>query len=247
MDDTNKIIPSSLHVYKQNLEKALTAFLVARKKLGPQEAIYVCGIILPYVLEGFWCKVAAGFTGALTFSYEATIDVASKNLDPQFKKVFTNLRGLIIDALHDLEKLGLCNQLHEYFFASLQKHSSKNYGAILENEFKELNDEMKKETMVQGEKGLMQELVLSVFNESFKGRFKNMSDEQLIETFNLELSNPEWVSSRELFQLAICDEFENRHYDFSDIDTGDGLSFKKKIKLVGKKVVVQPKLFGIFG
>jgi hypothetical protein len=246
MNDTSKIIPSSLHVYKQNLEKALTAFLVGRRKLGPQEAVYVCGAILPYVLEGFWCKVAAGFTGALTFSYEETIDVASKNLDPQSKKIFANFRDLIISALQDLEKWGFYDQLHEYFFASLQKNSSKNYGAILEDEFKELSDEMKKETMMREEKGLTQELVLSVFNE-FKGRFKNMSDEQLIDTFNRELGNSEWVSLRELFQLALRDEFKNRGYDYSAIDAGESLSFKKKIKLVGKKVVAQPKLFGIFG
>ena len=70
-----------------------------------------------------------------------------------------------------------------------------------------------------------------------------MNDEQLIGTFNRELNNPEWTSSRELFQLALYDEFENRKYDYSAVVTEDGLSFKKKIKLDGRKIVIKKSTF----
>lgn len=244
MNNTNKNVPPSLRVYEQNLEKGLMDFLVEKKNLGPQESIYVCMTIRPYILEGLWTKVGAGFSGAYKFEYEQAIDDASKNLVPEAKKIFKNFKGLILDALSYLEKKGFYDQLHEYWFESLQRNSSKHFSDILEKEFKELSDEMKKEMVNREKNGLTQELVMSVFNESFNGRFRGMSDEQLIDTFNRELGNPEWVSSRELFQLALYEEFENRNFDCSSISTEEGLpSFKKKIRLVDKKILVAQSSF----
>ncbi len=248
-DKTEKYIPPSLRVFEQNLEKELVDFLIERKNLGSQEAVWVCMTIRPYVLEGLWAKVGAGFSGAYEFEYKKAIDDASRNLDSQTKKVLKNLRQLILDALSELEKKGLYDQLNEYCFkvwTRSKENSSEDFGQILENEFAELSSEMKNE--VNREKnGLTQELVMSVFNESFKGRFNGMSDEQLVDTFNRELGNPEWVSSRELFQLALLQEFEDRKYDYSAIETEEGLSFKKKIRLVDNKILVaRPSFLNIF-
>ena len=44
----------------------------------------------------------------------------------------------------------------------------------------------------------------------FKERFKNMSDEELIEIFNKDKNNPGWTNSRAMFQGALHEEIEDR-------------------------------------
>ena len=47
--------------------------------------------------------------------------------------------------------------------------------------------------------------------EEFKERFKNMSDEQLIETYNSDRGKPGWVTSRAMFHTALREELEKRN------------------------------------
>ncbi len=68
--------------------------------------------------------------------------------------------------------------------------------------------------------------------------FKGMSDEQLIIAFNREVGNSGWTCTRALYLSAIHEEFETRQYDYSIIGNKEGLSFLKKIKLIGKKIVI---------
>jgi hypothetical protein len=46
--------------------------------------------------------------------------------------------------------------------------------------------------------------------EEYKERFKDMSDEQLIATFNKDMGNPGWTGSRASFHAAMSDEFKLR-------------------------------------
>ena len=65
-----------------------------------------------------------------------------------------------------------------------------------------------------------------------------MSDEQLIEAFNHEVGNRGWSNSRSLYLSALHDEFENRNYDYSDIGELGALSFKNRVKIIGKKILI---------
>jgi hypothetical protein len=77
--------------------------------------------------------------------------------------------------------------------------------------------------------------------EEYKERFRVMDDEQLIDAFNREVGNSGWTSSRAAYLAALHDEFHNRNYDCSDIDGDSGTSLKNKIKLIGKKLVIEEK------
>ena len=71
----------------------------------------------------------------------------------------------------------------------------------------------------------------------FKEWFRGMTDNQLIATFNSDVGNLGWVSSRGYFHLALREEFEKRKYDYSTIGDKRSLSLKNRVKLVGKKIV----------
>lgn len=58
--------------------------------------------------------------------------------------------------------------------------------------------------------------------KEFQERLNTMSDEELIDAFNREVGNPGWTSSRAVYLVALHEEFEKRHYDYSIIkDNGD--------------------------
>lgn len=73
----------------------------------------------------------------------------------------------------------------------------------------------------------------------FQKRFKAMSDEELIDAFNGDVGNPGWVAARAQFHCSIHQEFENRGFDYSDIGNKNTLSWRNKIKLIGKKIIKQ--------
>jgi hypothetical protein len=73
--------------------------------------------------------------------------------------------------------------------------------------------------------------------EQFKHRMENYSDEELIEAFNSQVGNRGSGYTMVNFLSAIHDEFKKRGYDFSAVGNKEELSFAKKVKLVGKKVV----------
>ena len=68
-------------------------------------------------------------------------------------------------------------------------------------------------------------------------KLQKMSDEQLIDAFNEDVGNPGWVGARARFHSALREEFESRGFDFSVIGNKNSLSFSKKVKLIGKKIV----------
>ena len=72
----------------------------------------------------------------------------------------------------------------------------------------------------------------------FQERFNAMSDEQLIDAFNSDVGKHGWVSARASFHTALHEEFEKRHYDYSIIGGNGGLSWNKKVKLSGNKIVI---------
>ena len=75
--------------------------------------------------------------------------------------------------------------------------------------------------------------------KGFSARFRAMSDQELIEDFNREVGNDGWVSARAAFLAALHDEFNNREYDYAIIGCRQGLSFARKVRLEGKRIVLQ--------
>ena len=68
-------------------------------------------------------------------------------------------------------------------------------------------------------------------------QFKEITDEELIRRFNEQVGVRGWVSARGAYVAAIHVEFDRRGFDYSLIGDSISLSFKNKIKLVGKKIV----------
>ena len=73
--------------------------------------------------------------------------------------------------------------------------------------------------------------------EDYKRRMENYSDEELIEAFNSQVGNPGSGSAKVDFLSAIHDEFKERGYDYSAVGNEEELSFARKVKLIGKKIV----------
>jgi hypothetical protein len=78
---------------------------------------------------------------------------------------------------------------------------------------------------------------MSDADEVFRSRVRAMSDDQLIAAFNAEVGNRGWVTSRASFLAALRSEFKQRKFDLSALE---GLSLRRKIKLVNKAVVPIP-------
>lgn len=74
--------------------------------------------------------------------------------------------------------------------------------------------------------------------KEYKERFGIMSDDELVNAFNSEVGNAGWTSARSAYLAALHEEFELRGYDFSKIGNKEELSFRHKIKIVNKKVIV---------
>lgn len=79
----------------------------------------------------------------------------------------------------------------------------------------------------------------SKYSEELEKRFRNMSDEQLIDTFNGDTNKSVWITARARFHEALRKEFDNRGFDYSALLAGGGYSLKNKIKLMGKKIVIR--------
>ena len=63
--------------------------------------------------------------------------------------------------------------------------------------------------------------------------FKKKNDKDLIDSFNGEVGNPGWTSSRANYLAAMHEEFDNRLYDYSIIKSDDGGIFlRHRVKLV---------------
>ena len=73
----------------------------------------------------------------------------------------------------------------------------------------------------------------------FASRFRKMSDQELIDAFNHDFGNTGWVSARAIFLFALRKEYNCREFDYSAFSGGQGFSFPGKIKLEGKRIVLQ--------
>ena len=72
----------------------------------------------------------------------------------------------------------------------------------------------------------------------YKDRFKKLNDKEIADVFNHEVGNSGWGTSRQAYLVALKEDFERRGIDFSAIGTNDTLSFKRKIKVVNKKIII---------
>lgn len=77
--------------------------------------------------------------------------------------------------------------------------------------------------------------------EEYQERFKNKSDEQLIDSFNGQVGNAGWGTARMFYLSTLRKELENRNIDYSDVGDKEGISYAKRVKLVGKKIVIAEK------
>ena len=78
------------------------------------------------------------------------------------------------------------------------------------------------------------------YKEECKKMFSEMNDAEIIGSFNKEVGNTGWTTSRGIYLSCLENEMHNRLFDLSAI-SGNGLSFKKKIKLVNNKIVIDGK------
>ena len=77
--------------------------------------------------------------------------------------------------------------------------------------------------------------------QEYLEKFKKMNDKQLIDSFNNEIDNPGWTSSRANYLTSLHKEFNNRGYDYFEIGDDSKLSLKNKIYLLGKKIKILTK------
>jgi hypothetical protein len=78
------------------------------------------------------------------------------------------------------------------------------------------------------------------FNE-FIEDFNKCSDEEIIKSFNGQVGNHGWGTARSGYLASLHQQFDQRNFDYSAIGSSVRLSFKYKVKLDGKKVIIIPK------
>lgn len=74
--------------------------------------------------------------------------------------------------------------------------------------------------------------------EKFGQELSTLTDTELIDKFNQEVETEGWGTARASYLAAIHQEFKKRGFDYSEIGDERSLSFKNKIELVGKKILV---------
>ena len=70
-------------------------------------------------------------------------------------------------------------------------------------------------------------------------RFKEKSNQDLVDIFNKEVGNPGWCTTRAKFLSELRAEMLGRTIDFSLITHKDSLHLSKKIILVKDKIVFE--------
>ncbi|PVW16267.1 hypothetical protein [Marixanthomonas spongiae] len=78
-------------------------------------------------------------------------------------------------------------------------------------------------------------------NELFKEYMERMdaySDAELVEAFNGQVGNPGWGSARASYGAAIRAQLNQRNIDYSAIGDDRRLSYRNKVVLRGKKLVL---------
>ncbi len=65
----------------------------------------------------------------------------------------------------------------------------------------------------------------------FTERFRSASTQELVNSYNSQVGNRGWVSSKGRYLYALYHELKNRKIDISAIDTGGGLRLDQRIVL----------------
>ena len=69
--------------------------------------------------------------------------------------------------------------------------------------------------------------------------FITQTDDEVIRSFNREVGNPGWTSSRGAYLAALHEEFNQRQWDYTEIGDESGLSYKRKIRLFKTKILFE--------
>jgi hypothetical protein len=74
--------------------------------------------------------------------------------------------------------------------------------------------------------------------EEFSEYLKEYTDQKLVDRFNNETKGRGWASAKGIFLQALRNEMRSRGLDISSITNySGGFSLKRKVTLVGKKIV----------
>lgn len=71
----------------------------------------------------------------------------------------------------------------------------------------------------------------------YTDRFRDASEEELVEDFNREVGNRGWVAARAEYFTALHTELEEREIDYSAVGNESTLSFAEKIRIEEGKVI----------
>ena len=76
----------------------------------------------------------------------------------------------------------------------------------------------------------------------FADKFADATIEELIDTFNRQVGNLGWGSTRAQHDSALREEFLRRHLDCSSFITESSICFREPIKLAGDRIVQDPSI-----
>ncbi|MGB5383433.1 MAG: hypothetical protein WBN19_06250 [Lutimonas sp.] len=80
-------------------------------------------------------------------------------------------------------------------------------------------------------------LPIRLYND-YLDRFNSYSDEKLIACFNREVGCSGWGTAKASYLGALHEQLNLRKLDYSEIGDLQRLSFRRKVKLEGKKIRV---------
>ena len=83
------------------------------------------------------------------------------------------------------------------------------------------------------------DLPQKLFKE-YTERMNRYSDEKIVEILNREVGNGGWGTARASYLGALHKQLDKRDLDYSEIGDKGSLSFKRKVRLEGKKIKVIP-------
>ena len=76
--------------------------------------------------------------------------------------------------------------------------------------------------------------------KKYTERFNTYSDEKIVEILNSEVGKGGWGTARASYLSALHKQLDKRNLDYSEIGDDRSLSFKRKVRLEGKKIKVIP-------
>lgn len=76
--------------------------------------------------------------------------------------------------------------------------------------------------------------------KQYTERFNAYSDEKIVEILNSEVGKGGWGTARASYLGALHKQLDERSLDYSELGDKGSLSFKRKVRLEGKKIKVIP-------